>query len=63
MIKVVVKPNSEKADGKWIPAGLIIFPSGSAQSEQAERCNESKFDTKEEADLYFIQASNKKYKI
>jgi len=61
MIKVIVKPNSETSDSKWIPAGMIVFPSGGAQTEHAERYYENKFDTKKEADQYFVQASNKKY--
>jgi hypothetical protein len=63
MIKIVVKPNSERADSKWIPAGMIVFPNSGTQIEHAERYYENKFDTKEEADRYFVQASNKKYKI
>lgn len=63
MINIVVKPDSEKIGDKWTSAGMIKFPSGSTLTERAERYYEIQFDTKEEADQYFLQASRKKYKI
>ena len=63
MVKIIIKPNSEKIERKWTPAGMIIFPSDGVQTEHAERYYENKFETKEEADQYFVQVSSKKYKI
>ena len=62
-MKIIIKPNSEKIEEKWIPAGMIIFPGEGTQTERAERCYETKLNTKEEADNYFVLASEKKYKI
>lgn len=63
MINIIIKPNSEKNGDKWTPAGMVKFPSGPTFTERAERCYEIQFDTEEEADQYFLQASRKKYKI
>ena len=62
-MKIIIKPNSEKRDDKWIPAGSIIFPAGITQTENTEFYYENRFDTKEKADKYFIENSNKKYMI
>lgn len=62
MIKVVIKPNSRQQNSAWIPEGMIIFPSGATQTERSESYSK-KFETKEQADQYFLQMSNKKYRI
>lgn len=63
MLNVVIKPSSENRDGKWIPSGMIRFPSGPTLTERAETYDKISFDTKEEADRYFVQASKKRYKV
>lgn len=50
MIKIIIKQNSEQIGNKWIPSGLIVFPSDGTQTEHVERYYETIFDTKEEAD-------------
>jgi hypothetical protein len=55
-----IKPNSEYVNNKWIPSGLIVFSSDGVQTEHVDRYYENKFNSKEEADKYFIQANNKK---
>ena len=63
MINIVIKPNSELRNGKWIPSGMIGFPSGPTLTERAETYDKVELDTKEEADRYFMQASKKRYKV
>lgn len=63
MININIKPNSRQEGDKWIPDGMVRFPSGLDLTEHREWFNDPKFDTKEEADQYFIQVCNKKYRI
>lgn len=64
MNNVIINPAAEKQnDNKWIPCGLIIFPKNGSQVERAENYSNKKFDTKEEANQFFLQASKKRYKI
>ena len=63
MINIVIKPSSEKMGDKWIPAGVIKFPSGPTLTERVERYYEIKFDASKEANQYFLQASHRRYKI
>ena len=63
MINIVVKANSRQDGDKWVPEGMVSFPSGPNLTERREWCENAKFDTKEEADQYFMQACKKKYRI
>ena len=63
MPKTTIKANSKKVGTKWMPVGMIIFLSAGVQTEHVARYYETKFDTKEEANQYFVQASKKKYRI
>ena len=62
-MKIIIKPNSRQDGDNWIPEGMVGFPSGPDLTERKEWCEDAKFDTKEEADQYFMQACKKKYKI
>lgn len=63
MLKVVIKPDSHQgADKKWIPSGMIIYPSGGSQTEHLESYGDVGLKTKEEADCYFTIASNRKHR-
>ncbi|GEM_PF-6344370 len=62
-MKVIINPSSHQDGDKWIPGGMVGFPSGPDLTEGKEWCENAKFDTKEEADKYFTQACRKKYKI
>ncbi len=63
MINIIIKSSSEKIDNKWMPAGIVRFPSGPTHTERVERCYDVKFDTEEEANQYFMQVCKKKYRI
>lgn len=63
MINPIIKPNSRKVDNKWIPEGMVSFINGRNLTERKEWCENVKFNTKEEADQYFIQKCKEKYKI
>jgi len=58
---MIIRQNSEQIGDKWIPKGLIIFTSKGAQTEHVDTYYDIKFDTKKEADQFFIKTSNKKY--
>ena len=60
---MIINPSSRKDGDKWIPEGMIGFPSGPDLTERKEWCEDAKFDSKGEADQYFMQASKRKYKI
>ena len=62
MIKIIIKPDSEKISNKWVPAGIIRFSSGPTLIERVERYYEVKFDTKRKADQYFLETSCERYK-
>lgn len=62
MTNIVIKPNSRTQNDKWTPQGMIIFPDGARQTERCEIYSKE-FNTKREADLYFLQMSDKKYRI
>lgn len=63
MINIVIKPSSELRNGRWIPSGMIRFPSGPTLTERPETYDKVELDSKEEADRYFTQASKKRYRI
>ncbi|MCH7883597.1 hypothetical protein IIA95_04290 [Patescibacteria group bacterium] len=63
MINIDIKPDSRREGEKWIPDGMVRFPSGPDLTEHREFFESPKFDTKEEADQYFMQACKKKYRI
>ena len=62
-MKIIIKPNPHQDGDKWIPEGTVSFPNGPDLTERKEWCEDVKFDTKEEAGQYFIQACKEKYKI
>ena len=62
MIKIIIKPSSRQQNKTWIPEGMIIFPSGATQTERSESYSK-KFETKEQANQYFLQMSNKRYRV
>jgi len=63
MKNIVVKSNSKQVDKEWIPEGMVLFISGPHLTERPEYFKNIKFDTKKEADQYFMQAIYRKYKI
>ncbi len=62
-MKIIIKPSSRQDGDKWIPEGMASFPNGPDLTERKEWCENIKFNTKEEADQYFVQACEKKYRI
>ena len=62
MINIIIKPNSRQDGDKWIPDGMVRFPSGPNLTEHREFFDGPKFDIKEKADQYFMQSCKKKYK-
>jgi len=62
-MKVIIDPHSERENNKWIAAGIIRFPDGATFTERTERYFEVKFDTKEEADAYFLKTSYGRYQV
>lgn len=62
-MKVIIRPNSRQDGEKWIPEGMVSFPSGPNLTERRELCEDTMLNTKEEADQYFIEVCKKKYKV
>ena len=63
MINIYIKADSRRDGEKWISDGMVHFLSESNLTEHREFFNCPKFNTKKEADKYFIQLCKKKYKI
>ena len=55
----VIKPDAQKKGNKWIPDGMIRFYDGPNLTEHREYY-EQEFNTKEEADTYFLKVGRKR---
>lgn len=62
-MNIVITPNSRKSGNKWIPEGMVSFVNGPNITERKEYFENTKFDTEEEVNQYFMQVLHKKYKI
>ena len=62
MKNIIIKPEAQKKGNKWMPDGMIQFHNGPNLTEHREYY-EQEFDTKEEADAYFLEISRRKYQI
>jgi len=62
MTKILIKPHSKCSGNKWIPEGMISFSDGPNLTERRESYDKTAFETQEEANQYFTQASRKRYK-
>lgn len=63
MANPIIKPNSQQVDNKWIPEGMVSFLDELNLTERKEWCGNVKFNTKKEANQYFVQMCKRKYKI